>query len=97
MDNQISKGHLPNLLVFERRSEAFLSHAIYQHDLDELNQLSREFTYARVRWEDKRKFIRTQLEAGGTVEPGVRTAELVDIHQQAYTVEPKPYKKLVVK
>lgn len=77
--------------------EKRLSHAITQHDLAEERLLNIQADTASKALEEKRKRIRTALEEGASIEPGLRSAELIAVNPEPYSVKPKPYKKLLIR
>lgn len=70
---------------------------VTQRDLAEERLLTHEAAAALQSLERKRRSIRRLLESGATIEPGLRSAKLMEIAPEPYSVTPKPYKKLVVR
>lgn len=68
-----------------------------QEDLAELVLLSRLFTEARAKWEEKRDWIRSALRNGADVEPGLLTATLVLRKRPAFNVKACEYYELVIR
>lgn len=85
-----------NVLSFVGSAEK-PEYAITQRDLTEERMLNIEAVNALKALEAKRKIIRKALLAGGIVEPGLRSACFIDVSPESYSVNPKPYKKLIVR
>lgn len=96
----------PNQNPQQRKSDKVLSFrgadsrrpfGVTQEDLAEERLYTIEAAKALQALEDKRKAIREAIERGEAVEPGLRTAYLSEeITPKPYSVNPKPYKKLIV-
>ena len=72
-------------------------YGITQRDLAEERFFTIEAAKALKQLETKRERIRRAIENGAIIEPGLRSADLVTIDPKPYSVNPKPYKKLVVR
>ncbi len=86
-----------NVVVLKPRSSGRFTHTVYQEDLEELLLLSRYFSEARERWENKREYIRSALASGARVEEGIHSAKLVATLPSCYTIRRAASFKLVVR
>jgi hypothetical protein len=70
---------------------------VTQYDLEELLLYSREFSEARERYDTKKEYIKSALDAGATVEFGVHTAFFEEQEGGGFAMPRWKTKKLVVR
>ncbi len=69
MSTQSQAPVAENVIVLKPRNEGSFAHTLYQEDAAELLKLSREFSQARAKWEQKRDYVKAALRGGARIEP----------------------------